>query len=84
MENRVAIDLVGELLDKVTDEKVTALALLDFSVGLTLKRLAWLPAATLSNPFDPTRTVVVEYHLENVADTVVARLDGKCVCCECG
>ena len=39
------------------------MALLDFTLGLTLKRVRWLPAASAGE-----RTVVVEYHLENVAD----------------
>ena len=74
----MAIELVGELeRPDLAAEKITALALLDFQVGLTLKRLAWLPAED-GDEAVARKVVVVEYHLENVADAVVAQLDGRC------
>jgi hypothetical protein len=79
MENRATISLSGagapaagtESALGGFEERFRRLALLDFTLGLTLKRVHWLPAASAGE-----RTAVVEYHLENVADA--AGVDHGC------
>lgn len=74
MENRVAIELSGDGCDAVTDEELRALALLDYELGLTLKRQHW--AETGAQEHDRA-TALVEYQLENVAHTAIAKLNGR-------
>lgn len=72
MENRVAIELSGEGCDTVTDEELRALALLDYELGLTLKR-----QHRVAGRVDGRVVLLVEYHLENVAHTSIAQLGGR-------
>jgi predicted nicotinamide N-methyase len=96
MENRVALEISessssnsssssGCCGEEVTDEELRSLALLDYTLGLTLKRQYWSksagsPAAAGSSALvtgTNTVTALVEYHLENVAHTACEQLDGS-------